>query len=816
MTEPPPPPDRILSDRYELLAELGSGGMAVVYRARDRKLDRDVAVKIMRDDVSASLGAERFLKEIRLLTSLTHPNIVGLLDAGEDGGALYYVMPLIEGESLADRLERERSLPLEQAVGIVLDVARALSHAHAFGIIHRDIKPANIMLAGATALVADFGIAKAVGEAGSEKLTATGMAIGTVQYMSPEQAHGSAGVDQRTDQYALASVLYELLAGEPPFAGNNPQAILVRKSTEAASALRPLRETVSPALEEVVLRGLSRHPADRYVSVQEFAEALAAAPVRATPDQIAALSGSVTAVATPAKRPAAEWAASLRRRWRLVAALAVVAAGAVTALLALRPGGATAARSGEPVRIAFLPCTNADGSPASDHSVLSSTVGRLQRVQGVIPMTTSAAGRLVRAGLGPSAIADSLEAAFVATCTLADGQVDMALVGRDGDRTWRDRFPVAAVSGNGPALALLEAAGIAPTGDERAAMQAYQSSSRAADSLYRESQNYMYAMANDSMARRAVDLLNGAIAADSAFAPAWAMLSYSHMQRYRNLGHLYEPSLERRAAVRTAQVALRLNPRLPESHLALGFTQAWMDFDFAAARSSFDAALRLAPYNAIALHLRAFLAAWTGHVDTAVAYVDRALAAEPLDQLTVLTHGFIYYLVGRYAESIEDYRWVNQAAEDAHPADGLLVWSLIENGRLEEARAVAAPSCPPDATADACFAMAYVEAASGNRPWVAAWLRRLRREIASGVYAGEGRTTWRINDDFRAAELFAMSGQADSAFVYLEQAWLGGCAFLTRFRVDPHFKSLRADPRFENLATRIGLPPLSAAPAAGD
>ena len=204
-----------LADRYRLDRELGQGGMATVYLAHDLKHDRDVAIKVLRHDVSAALGPERFLAEITTTAHLQHPHILGLLDSGEAAGFLYYVMPFVEGESLRQRLTREKQLPLAEAVRIASEAASALDYAHRHGVIHRDIKPENILLEGAHAVVADFGIAKAINAAGGQTLTQTGMAVGTPQYMSPEQAAGETDLDGRSDLYALGCVLYEMLAGQP-------------------------------------------------------------------------------------------------------------------------------------------------------------------------------------------------------------------------------------------------------------------------------------------------------------------------------------------------------------------------------------------------------------------------------------------------------------------------------------------------------------------------------------------------------------------------------------------------------------------------
>ena len=263
-----------LSDRYRIERELGQGGMATVYLAEDLKHDRKVAIKVLHPELSAVIGVDRFLSEIKTTASLQHPHILGLIDSGEADGLLYYVMPFIEGETLRGRLNREKQLPIDDAVRLTKEVAAALEFAHKRGIIHRDIKPENILLQDGQALVADFGIALAVQQAGASRKTQTGMSLGTPAYMSPEQAMGERDIGPRSDVYALGAMTFEMLAGEPPFTGPNSQAIVAKVLTEPPPLLRPKRPTVSPAIEYAVLTALQKLPADRFGSAKDFADAL--------------------------------------------------------------------------------------------------------------------------------------------------------------------------------------------------------------------------------------------------------------------------------------------------------------------------------------------------------------------------------------------------------------------------------------------------------------------------------------------------------------------------------------------------------------
>ncbi|HEV2291630.1 MAG TPA: protein kinase [Gemmatimonadales bacterium] len=293
------PADRLasaLADRYLLERELGQGGMATVYLAADLKHDRKVAVKVLKPELAAVIGAERFVREIRTIAALQHPHILGLIDSGEAAGTAYYVMPYVEGESLRGRISREKQLPVDEAVRIAREVASALDYAHRRGVIHRDIKPENILLHEGQALVADFGIALVVSTAGGSRMTETGMSLGTPHYMSPEQAMGEREITARSDVYALGCVLYEMLTGDPPFTGATAQAIVARVLTETPRPIAAQRHTVPASVEAATFRALEKLPADRFASAAEFAAALADPGFRTT------TSGALPATGAAARR----------------------------------------------------------------------------------------------------------------------------------------------------------------------------------------------------------------------------------------------------------------------------------------------------------------------------------------------------------------------------------------------------------------------------------------------------------------------------------------------------------------------------------
>src|SRR6476660_7884541 len=286
-----------LADRYRIEGEIGAGGMATVYLAQDLRHDRRVALKLLRPELSAVIGAERVLAGIKLTANLQHPHILPLFDSGEavvdnpEGAQrfLFYVMPFVEGESLRARLNREKQLPVAEAVRIATEVASALDYAHRHGVVHRDIKPENILLHDGRALVADFGIALAASKAGGNRMTETGMSLGTPHYMSPEQAMGEREITPRSDVYALGVVLYEMLTGDPPFTGSTAQAVVARVLTEAPRSLRPQRKSIPPYVEAAVLTALEKLPADRFATAAEFAHALS--PAGATTRRLPAAAG---------------------------------------------------------------------------------------------------------------------------------------------------------------------------------------------------------------------------------------------------------------------------------------------------------------------------------------------------------------------------------------------------------------------------------------------------------------------------------------------------------------------------------------------
>ncbi|MFB3112312.1 MAG: protein kinase, partial [Gemmatimonadales bacterium] len=383
-----------LADRYAIHQELGAGGMATVYLAEDLKHHRQVAVKVLRPELAATLGPERFVREIEIAANLTHPHILMLIDSGEADGFLYYVMPYIEGESLRERLDREGQLPLDDVLTITSEVAGALAYAHDHGVVHRDIKPANIMLSGGQGIVADFGIARAVSAAGGEELTRTGMAVGTPLYMSPEQAAGADTLDGRSDIYALGCVVYEMLAGEPPFSGPSAQAIIARHAIDTPHSLRAIRTSLPNTVEAAIIRALGKAPVDRFQTAGEFATAL-------REKEIDALTG----------------AARLRNPIAWVTAVAVVFLAAIVGVISLGTG--TDVSVGPP-RLAVLPIENL-GAPEDENfadGMTEEIQSRLAEIRGLRVVSRTSAKRFKGSDAPISEIGAALQVEYVLESTV--------------------------------------------------------------------------------------------------------------------------------------------------------------------------------------------------------------------------------------------------------------------------------------------------------------------------------------------------------------------------------------------------------------
>ncbi|MEO7611323.1 MAG: protein kinase [Gemmatimonadales bacterium] len=580
-----------MADHYRIEHVLGDGGMATVYLAEDLKHHRKVAVKVMRPELAETLGAERFLREIEIAAKLTHQNILPVYDSGAVDGVFYYVMPVVEGESLPARLSREKQLPVAEALRIAREVAEALAYAHKRGIVHRDIKPANILLSDGHALVADFGIARATGE-GAKALTQTGLAIGTPHYMSPEQASGESNLDGRSDIYALGCVLYEMLAGEPPFNGPTAQVIIARSMTDPPRPLQQTRTALAPAIDTAVLRALAKAPADRYSTATEMANALTAA------EETARTSSGATIVTTPARKV---------RPWQLAAAALLVLAAGFGGWMVLGAKGATAVRS-----VAVLPFETQGA--ASDayfaDGIVDELRDKLARLDKFNVIASASADQYRDTKKSVTDIASELRVDHVLMGRVrwgvgADGakqvKVTTELIdGKTGKVTWRDSFDgdVADPFAIQARIATRVASALGVTVGQA---QAQDLAGQATDNPEAYAL-YLKARAipgNDpGSARAAAALYEQAVALDSNFVQAWGRLSVVSAVLFAN--GTRDPAIGRRSK-EAMERTLRLAPDSSFSHQVAVIYHSNIGRDQVAAKREVARALELDPRNVEAL-----------------------------------------------------------------------------------------------------------------------------------------------------------------------------------------------------------------------
>jgi TolB-like protein/tRNA A-37 threonylcarbamoyl transferase component Bud32/Flp pilus assembly protein TadD len=554
---------------YRVERVLGRGGMATVYRAHDLRHDRPVAIKVLRPELAATLGPDRFLQEIRITAGLDHPHILPLLDSGSSEGLVYYVMPLAEGESLRDRLTRERTLPPDEAVRITREIADALDYAHARGVIHRDIKPENVLLSGQHARVTDFGIARAVSAAGGDRLTETGVSVGTPHYMSPETAAGEEAT-ALSDQYALACTLYEMLVGEPPYLGATAQAILAKHVTHSVPSPASLRRGVAPAIDQAVQRALAKNPQDRFASSGAFAAALEAVA-----------------------------AGKSRARWRpvVLGALVAVVAAAVVAGIMLR-GGAS-----PETRIAVLPGGVA-GSDTTAYFVegLAEAVGiELMRQGGVTVVAQESARELQDAD--PRAAASTLDATYLVLVTARRQPqkvyVTARLVDAQGDQRWGNQYERDLQAADLVAVEREIAGQVASELGGRLVERAKGVASAPPTNLsayehYMRGRFFWKRRGAENL-ERAADELEAAVALDPAFARGYVALAQTYLlfPTYRVARIGATEALARADAM--ADRGLRLDSTLGEAHAARALLLELRHHDWPRARREFERALALSP-----------------------------------------------------------------------------------------------------------------------------------------------------------------------------------------------------------------------------
>jgi serine/threonine-protein kinase len=578
-----------LADRYTLQRELGRGGMATVYLAEDLKHHRPVALKVLRPELAAALGPDRFLREIELAARLTHPHILPLHDSGNADGFLYYVMPYVEGESLRDRLTRETQLPVDDALQISREVADALSYAHSHGVIHRDIKPENILLESGHAVVADFGIAKAVDAAGGGRLTETGVAMGTPAYMSPEQAGGSRELDGRSDLYSLGCVLYEMLAGGPPFKGPTVESLVRQHLSAEPPNITSIRPSVPSWVVSALQRALAKTPADRFNPVALFAEAL----------------GSGESGATV---PHSTWAAApvpARIAWhgRPIWAIATVVAVAVLGIVASRQLGRRASDSVTTPRVVVLPFANV-GAPEDEYFADGITEEITARLAGLPSLSVISRQSAMQYKASPKSLKEigkELDAQYVLEGSIrwsrgaAGNRVRVTpqlIVVADDSHLWAEVFDedlteVFAVQ-SAIATRVAEALGVALDPSATRELAKTPTSNLEAYDYYLRAKEYDDRSYGASALQVAANLYRRAADLDPRFAEAFAMVAYEHLNIYW-FGYDRSPTrLE--SAKRAADSALALSTNGAEGHMALGYYFYWGYRDYENALRHFELA----------------------------------------------------------------------------------------------------------------------------------------------------------------------------------------------------------------------------------
>ncbi|HKH93219.1 MAG TPA: protein kinase [Gemmatimonadaceae bacterium] len=770
-----------LADQYTLEREIGRGGMATVFLAQDRKHDRPVALKVLSANLGAVLGAARFRREIAMAARLHHPHVLSVFDSGEAAGRLWYSMPYVAGESLRDRLTRELQLPVDDAVRIAREAANGLHYAHRQGIVHRDVKPENILLTeDGTTLVADFGIAHAPADdetGGAARLTGSGLTIGTPAYMSPEQAAGERNLDGRSDVYALGAVLYEMLAGEPPFTGPTPQAVLAKILTTPAPSARVTRPGVPPALDAALARALATVPADRFATAAEFAQALEASLL--TPSGEAAAAAAASPV-TGRRHP----------RSSVVLLLAGAALG-VGALLvwwrvAARAGdaGAESSRSAPAAattRLAVLPFENL-GRPEDAYvadGLTDEIRSKLAGVPGVQVIARASSNQYRQTGKTLQQIAAELGVQYLLTATVrteparggkaARVRVSPELVQLSGTvapvSRWAQQFDaeltdVFAMQGD-IATRVAGAMDVALGGSARARLAA--APTRNADAydayLRAEAATGALTVAEPNGLRRALGYYAQAVKLDPGFAEAWAGRSRAASALYYNA---VPTAALAREAKESAARALEIAPERADAHLALGASYALVEKDYARALVAFEAGRRVAPDDVELLTASASAERSLGQVTAAIRDFRAAAALDPRSAAIAARLAVTLIRARQYAEA----RAAADRALALAPGSAFNVQTraMVELGRgdLAGARAIlAAAPATLDRNALGAVMGAY---------WDLAWVlddAGQQRLLALGPDAFDGdRGNWA----WVLAQTYALRGDDGRARAYADSA----------------------------------------------
>jgi serine/threonine protein kinase/Tfp pilus assembly protein PilF len=735
-----------LGSRYQIERELGRGGMATVYLARDLKHGRPVALKVLWPELAAALGAERFLREIQVTAGLTHPHILALHDSGESEGLLYYVMPYIEGESLRDCLNREGRLAVDEVTKIGREVADALDYAHRRGVIHRDIKPDNILLGAGHAVVADFGIARAVSVAGVANVTAAGSMIGTPSYMSPEQIADDPDIDGRSDIYSLGCVLFESLAGTPPFGGSTPQAVLFRRLTETAPLLRAIDSAISPALEAVVAKAMAKSPPDRFATASELSAALDRA-VRAVPaaaERIEVSDAYRLADASIAVLPFANLSSDPETEYFSDG----IAEEIMNALAQVR-GLRVAARTSS---FAF-----------KGRNVDAREIGQQLRVRTLLEGSVRKSGDRVRI-----------------TAQLISASDGYHLWSQTYERTLADVFAVQ----DDLARAIVANLTQKVVGITSAPLVQPPTENLDAYTLYLRGRHAM-GLASIEGFRTAVDCFEQAVARDPEYAQAWAWVAYSYaVLGFDEFGVM--PPAEVMPKAKAASIrAVALDDSLGDAHFARALSAFLYEWDWALANDEFELGMGGGSASAIAQHWYALFLCASGRAEQGLQVARRAQTLDPLSLTVQVTVARCLYYGRRFDEAVKVLRLHLENHPASIQAYPFLCRALRMQGMLSEALQAVERGINVVGRVPVLLSFAgNLHARLGHRDDALALLEELH-QLA-------GRRHVPVT---HRAEILAGLGDLDEAFALWNVAADQRSAWLPFLRFDPAWDSLRFDPR---------------------
>jgi eukaryotic-like serine/threonine-protein kinase len=747
MAEPPASLASSLSGRYAFERELGRGGMATVYLARDGKHGRKVAIKVLRPELAASLGAERFLREIQIAARLAHPHILPLIDSGEAAGLIYYVTPHVPDGSLRQRLMREGRLRLSDAVRIAREVGAALDYAHRQGFVHRDVKPENILFADAHAVLADFGIARAFSAAGTEGVTEAGLAVGTPEYMSPEQASGEQDLGGRSDLYSLACVVYEMVAGEPPVRGVGARATMSKQVTETPRPVRALRPDAPPRVERALARALAKNPDERFATVAQF---------------VAALLGEGDAAGS-----------------------GVIASAAVRG-------------------IAVLPFVNASPDPENEYlsdGITDELIDALAKVEGLRVASRTSVFALKGKPQDVRAIGALLGAAWVLegavrragdrlriTAQLTSTEDGGLLWSQRYDRTLEDVFAIQEEI----ARTIVETLRATSFADLAGPVAKRYTQSIEAYGLYLKGR-YAWNKRTQEGITEAIRYFEQAIAEDPRYAPAYAGLSdaYALELDYRSV-----PVAEGFARAKEyARNALELDETVAEAHTSLGWVLFVYDWDWDGAAQELKRAIELDPRYPTGHQWLAFFLAAMGRLDDAVVECHTALELDPASVSIRRSMGWVYYYARRYDQA--RYHLSRAIAMNPTAVENyrVVALALAQQGQWAEAERVIREAMTLPATGPYTLAtLGYVLARAG---------RRGEAEDVLADLEARGRTGYVSAVAFATVHLGLEQWQR--ALDWAERAYEERRGWLAYFKVNALVDPLRGEPRFEALLKKMRL-----------